>query len=178
MFEIYEGRPKDISGLSEMEKRSYDLLDSLKIHYMRTEHPPADNMEICQQRAAVLGTRICKNLFLTNFQETNFYLLMMPADKSFKSSVIAGQLGISRLHFAGEEHMTRLLGLHPGSVSVLGLMCDEENRVQLLMDRDILQQDEFACHPCMNTASIKFRTSELVDSLLPALHHEPIFVTI
>lgn len=178
MFEVHEGRPKDISGRSEAEIRSYDLLDSLEISYTRTDHPPADNMDICARRAAVLGTRICKNLFLCNFQETAFYLLLMPADKQFKSSIITGQLGISRLHFAGEEHMVSLLGLHPGSVSIMGLMYDTQKRVQLLIDRDICGQDEFACHPCINTSSLKFKTSELFDKLIPALCYEPTFVTI
>lgn len=178
MFEIHEGRPEDISGRSDAEIRSYDLLDSLKIPYMCTDHPPADSMDICSRRAAVLGTRICKNLFLCNFQETAFYLLLMPADKQFKSSIIAGQLGISRLHFAGEEHMVSLLGLHPGSVSIMGLMYDTQKRVQLLIDRDICGQEEFVCHPCINTASLKFKTSELFEKLIPALGYEPTFVTI
>ena len=178
MFEVLKGRPADLTGRCEAEIRSYDLLDRLKIDYMRTEHPPADTMEVCAQRAAVLNTRICKNLFLSNRQETRFYLLLMPADKSFKSSVVAGQLGVARLHFADEKYMTAFLGLHPGSVSVLGLMYDTESRVQLLVDREIPEQEEFACHPCINTCSLKFRTSELFDKVLPELHHEPVFVTL
>lgn len=178
MFEMHEGRPENTEGRCDAELCSYDLLDSLKIQYKRTDHPPADSLDVCARRAAVLGTRICKNLFLCNFQETAFYLLMMPADKQFKSSVIAGQLGVSRLHFAGEEHMVSLLGLHPGSVSIMGLMYDTRNRVQLLIDRDICGQEEFACHPCINTSSLKFNTSELFGKLIPALCHEPVFVTI
>lgn len=175
-METFIGRPGDETGREARELRSYDFLDGLGIKYMRTEHPAADTMEVCQARAAVLGTRICKNLFLCNRQETAFYLLVMPADKQFKTSVVSGQLGVSRLHFAGERAMEELLDIHPGSVSILGLINDREGKVRLLIDRDILGQEEFACHPCVNTGSLKIKTRELFDIVIPAMKHEPFFV--
>lgn len=178
MFKIYNGRPDSIKGRTDAEIRSYDLLDRLNIKYQCTEHPPADTMDVCVQRTAILNTRICKNLFLCNRQETRFYLLLMPAEKQFKTSVVSSQLGVSRLHFASEEHMLRYLGLQPGSVSVLGLMYDSENHVSLLVDKEIPEQEEFACHPCINTASLKFKTSELFDKVLPSLQHEAVFLTL
>lgn len=178
MFEVYNGRPQSDKDRIEAEIRSYDLLDSLNIHYNRTEHPPADNMEVCTRRAAILNTRICKNLFLCNRQETAFYLLLMPADKKFKTSIVSRQLGVARLHFADEKYMVKYLGLHPGSVSILGLMYDTENHVRLLIDKELLDQNEFACHPCINTVSLKFKASELFGKVIPALKHEPFFVTL
>lgn len=178
MFEVYSGRPANAEGRGEAEIRSYDLLDGLNIEYQRTEHPPADTMDVCTQRAAVLNTRICKNLFLCNRQETAFYLLLMPADKQFKTSVVSSQLGVARLHFADETHMLRYLGLYPGSVSVLGLMYDTENHVRLLVDKEVAEQEEFACHPCINTVSLKFKTADLLDRVIPTLKHEPFFVTL
>lgn len=103
-------------------------------------------------------------------------MLCMPADKRFKTSVVSAQLGVARLHFADEEYMTRFLDLHPGSVSVLGLMNDSGNKVRLLLDREILRQEYFACHPCINTSSLKFKTSDLLEKLLPAIRHEPTIV--
>lgn len=177
-LQTYTGRPESAEGREPRELRCYDLLDSLGVEYMRTDHPPADTMEVCLARAAVLGTRICKNLFLCNRQETVFYLLAMPADKQFRTSEVSGQLGVARLHFAPEPFMERLLDLFPGSVSILGLMNDRENKVQLLMDRDLLGQEYFSCHPCKNTSSLKFKTSDLMEKVLPALRHEPIFLTL
>lgn len=173
---IYKGGPESSEGRVAQELRSYELLDSLGIEYWRTDHKPADTMEVCLERAAVLNTRICKNLFLCNRQETVFYLLCMPADKQFKTSVVSRQLGVARLHFANETYMESLLGLHPGSVSILGLMNDSENKVRLLIDKDILLQEYFACHPCINTASLKFKSAVLFEKLLPAMHHEPTFL--
>lgn len=175
-MDIFKGRPENEEGRQARELRAYDLLDKLNIEYIRTDHPPADTMEVCLERSAVLDTRICKNLFLCNRQETVFYLLVMPADKQFKTSVVSRQLGVSRLHFAPEEYMERFLDIHPGSVSILGLMNDSKNRVRLLMDRELQEQEFFACHPCVNTSSMKFKTSELMERLLPAMGHEPTFL--
>lgn len=175
-MDIETGRPKDTEGRLPQELRSYDLLDSLQIDYMRVDHKAAETMEICIERAAILGTRICKNLFLCNRQETVFYLLAMPADKQFRTSVVSAALNVARLHFANETHMAQFLDIRPGSVSILGLMNDKENKVRLLMDRDLLQQEFFACHPCINTGSLKFKTSELFEKLIPAMGHEPTFL--
>ena len=101
---------------------------------------------------------------------------MMPGDKPFKTKDLSAQLGISRLSFAEEEYMIKLLDLYPGSVSVMGLMNDKENRVQLLIDEDVLKNEYIGCHPCMNTSSIKFKTSALTEKILPAVHHEAIIV--
>ena len=170
------GRPDSNEGRIFQEIRSYDLLDSLHIEFERVDHEAAETIEICLERSAVLGTRICKNLFLCNRQETVFYLLVMPADKQFKTSIVSSQLGVARLHFADEQHMEQFLELRPGSVSVLGLMNDRDNNVQLLIDRDILKQEYFACHPCINTSSLKFLRSELFEKLLPAMGHSPTFI--
>lgn len=175
---VFNGRPDDFEGRIEQERRSYELLDALGIEYTRCDHDEANSIEVCLERTQVLGTRICKNLFLCNRQETAFYLLCMPADKQFKTSVVSSQLGVARLHFAPEERMTELLNLHPGSVSVLGLMYDSENRVRLLVDREVSEQEFFACHPCINTSSLKFKTADLFKRLLPAMHHEPTLVEI
>ena len=175
-MEIFNGRPENSDDRTSRETRVYDLLDSLEIEYSRTDHAPATTMEVCSVIDSVLDVLICKNLFLCNRQKTSFYLLMMPGDKPFKTKDLSAQLGISRLSFAEEEYMIKLLDLYPGSVSVMGLMNDKENRVQLLIDEDVLKNEYIGCHPCMNTSSIKFKTSELMEKILPAVNHEAIIV--
>ena len=175
-MDVFIGRPENTEGRIPQEIRSYDLLDDLKIDYTRVDHEAADTIEVCLERSAVLGTRICKNLFLCNRQETVFYLLVMPADKQFRTSVVSSQLGVARLHFADEVHMEKFLDLRPGSVSILGLMNDSEKKVRLLVDKDIFDQEYFACHPCINTSSLKFKTTELFEKLIPAMGHEPTLI--
>ena len=175
---LNEGRPDSIEGRLEKEIRVYDLLDSLQIPYWRTDHGVADTMEACNKIDAVLDVLICKNLFLCNTQKTKFYLLMMPGDKKFKTKDLSKQINSARLSFADAEYMERYLDITPGSVSVMGLMNDKDNQVQLLMDEEVLKGEYLGCHPCINTSSIKIRTSDIMDIFLPAVHHEAIVVTL
>ncbi|MBQ6293961.1 MAG: prolyl-tRNA synthetase associated domain-containing protein [Lachnospiraceae bacterium] len=177
-MELFHGSPADMTGRSAREVRAYEFLDRLGIAFDRTDHPdePATSMEVCAKVDAVLGVRICKNLFLCNRSKTKFFLLIMPGDKVFKIRELSGQHGLTRLSFADEEHLERFLDLHPGSVSVLGLMNDRRHDVSLLVDEDVLKEEMFGCHPCENTSSIRFRTKDLVDLILPAMGVEPLIV--
>lgn len=166
-----KGRPADEAGRLDKELRCYDLLDSLNINYERIDHAPAETMEVCAMIDKSLGALICKNLFLTNRQQTVFYLLMMPGDKPFKTKELSHQIGSSRLSFAGPEHMERLLDITPGSVSILGLMNDRENRVNLLVDEAVLKGEYVGCHPCINTSSLRIPTEQMFGPLLTAMGH-------
>ncbi|CUQ53669.1 Prolyl-tRNA deacylase proX%3B [Dorea longicatena] len=69
--------------------------------------------------------------------------------------------------------MEQYLDITPGSVSVMGLMNDIEHKVQLLIDEDILKKEYFGCHPCVNTSSLKFKTTDLLKRIIPSLGHTP-----
>ena len=172
--EIFTAAPTE--GRSEVELACFALLDRLEIPYQRVEHTPADTMEDCAAISDVLGSRICKNLFLCNRQKTAFYLLTMPEDKPFHTKDLSSQIGSSRLSFASPEAMVELLGCTPGSASVLGLMHDTEHRVRLVMDRDVYEAEWFACHPCKNEGSLRIRTADLLRKFLPCTGHEPAVV--
>lgn len=170
---LYKGRPADTSNRLPKEIRTYDLLDSLNISYERVDHDTLPTMEACQEVDKLLGIEICKNLFLRNTQKTAFYLLLLPSNKKFKTAALSKQIGSARLSFAEPEFMEQYLDITPGSVSVLGLMNDRENKVRLLIDKDILDNHPyFGCHPCINTSSLKFRTEDLLTKILPAIHHD------
>ena len=175
-MELMHGRPQTNEGRLPKEIRVYDLLDSLGIDYDRVDHEEAMTMEICAAIDEVLEATICKNLLLCNRQGTAFYLLMLPGNKVFKTSVLSKQIGSSRLSFASSEAMEELLDITPGSVSVMGLMNDHENRVQLLMDQDVLKGEYIGCHPCINTSSLRFRTTDLIEKIIPAMGHAPTYV--
>lgn len=175
-WELQKGRPQNCAERLAKEQRCYDLLDTLSIDYDRVDHPAAATMTDCDAVAETLGCGICKNLFLCNRQKTAFYLLTMPAHKNFRTKELSGQLGVARLSFADEGLLAELLDLTPGSVTVLGLMNDTEHKVRLLVDSDLQKPEYFACHPMINTSSVRFKTSDLFAKLLPALGHEPTFV--
>lgn len=158
------------------EESVYRFIESLGIEYESITHEPAYSMEICAEISEKLGCMICKNIFLSNRQQTDFYLLMMPSDKVFKTKELSHQLGCSRLSFGSPEKMKDLIGTLPGSASVMGLMNDKDCRVQLLIDEDLLQLEFIGCHPCENTASLKIRMKDILERFLEAIKHEPVFV--
>lgn len=173
---VYLGRPKDTSSRLEKELRVYDLLDSLSIEYYRVDHEALETMEACIGVDEALEVSMCKNLFLSNAQKTRFYLLLMPGEKKFKTKDLSKQIDSPRLSFASSEDMERLMDITPGSVTIMGLMNDTSQQVQLLIDEDLMKEPYLACHPCINTSSIKLRTEDLLNKLIPSIEHEPIFV--
>lgn len=175
-MELLNGRPSDPSGRLEKEIRVYDFLDSLGISYQRVDHEALMTIEACRHVDQILNAAICKNLFLCNRQETSFYLLLLPGDKKFKTKEVSSQLGVARLSFANETYMEKFLDITPGSVSILGLMNDKENHVQLLIDEDLLTEPYIGCHPCINTSSLKIAMKDMMEKIIPAMKHKPIFV--
>ena len=175
---LVEGRPADCTGRLAKEVRVYDLLDSLGVAYQRIDHEAAMTMEACAEVDRVLDATICKNLLLCNRQCTSFYLLMLPGEKSFKTSVFSKTIGSSRLSFADPKYMEEFLDITPGSVSVMGLMNDRDHHVELIMDEDILKGEYIGFHPCINTSSLRLKTADLMEKVIPAMGHEPRIVAI
>lgn len=168
---IHSELPKDLSERTEIEQKSFRLLDDLAIPYTYIDHEPALTMEDCVAIDSVLEVAMCKNLVLCNRQKTEYYLLLMPGDKVFKTKELSSQINSARLSFASGEAMEALLGTPPGSATVLGLIKDTDNKVRLLIDEDLLQETYFGCHPCKNTSSIRFTTKDLLEKILPQLKH-------
>ena len=177
-MELMNGRPETNEGRLDKEIRCYDFLDKLGVEFQRIDHEAAMTMEACAEIDKVLDATICKNLLLCNRQCTDFYMLMIVGDKHFKTSVFSKQIGASRLSFAKPEYMEEFLDITPGSLSVLGLMNDKDHRVRLVIDEDILKGEYFGCHPCINTSSLRLKTSDLLEKIIPAMDHEPTFVKI
>lgn len=169
---VYNGRPADCSGRLAKEVRCYDALDELGIPYTRIDHDAIYTVEGCSEVDRLLGITICKNLFLCNSQKTKFYLLMMPGTKRFVTREFCKQISSPRLSFAPEAFMEKYLDITPGSVSVMGLLNDTENHVQLVIDRDVLKDEYFGCHPCINTTSMKLPMKDILEKFLPYVGHE------
>ena len=175
-MELVEGRPQD--KRIDKEERVYDLLDQLNIDYQCIDHEEANTMEVCLEIEKTLKSTICKNLFLVNSNKSQYYLLMLKENKKFKTKMISKQINSSRLSFGSDEKMHEYLDITPGSVSVLGLMNDHDFKVQLLMDKDLLQDEYLGCHPCINTSSLRIKMKDVFEKIIPSLHHEPIFVEV
>lgn len=168
---LYEDIPSS-EGRLPREMAVYELLCELGIPYKRMDHEAMATIEACRGVDELLGITMCKNLFLCNTQKTQFYLLMMPGDKKFKTKEVSGQIGSARLSFASEEFMEEFLHISPGAVSIMGLMNDKQNHVRLLIDEDVLKEEYLGCHPCVNTASLKLKTADVISKFLPYVGHE------
>lgn len=175
-MELYKGRPCCEAGRLEKEIKVYDFLDSLGISYERVDHDTVGTIADCEEIDRTLGIEICKNLFLCNRQKTAYYLLLIPGSKALRTKELSVQIPTSRLSFGSGEDMEKYLNVTPGSATVMGLLFDPEQKVQLLVDEEIFAQEEFGCHPCINTSSIKMRTEEVFEKILPALGREWITV--
>lgn len=173
---LQQGRPQTTDGRLAKEVRVYDFLDSLAVPYQRVDHEAAMTMEVCAEIDRILEAPTCKNLFLCNRQQTVFYLLMMPGDKPFKTKDLSAQIESSRLSFGPPEFMEKFLDITPGSLSVLGLMNDADMKVNLLIDEDVTKGEYIGCHPCINTSSLRIRTADMLEKIIPAMGHTPRFV--
>ena len=161
--------------LLPQEAAAFDLLKALDIPYDRVSGDPADDMEKCRAVEAVLGSPICKNLFLCNRQQTEFYLLCMPGGKPFKTKYLSAQLGCARLSFADEGHMAQYLHTTPGSVSALELMFDTEHQVRLIIDKPLMEDEFISAHPGLSTSTLKLRREDLL-KFVEATGHTPTYV--
>ncbi len=175
---LHQGRPNNCADRLPKEIRVYDFLDKLGVSYQRVDHEAAMTMEACAAVDEVLEATMCKNLLLCNRQCTDFYLLLLPGDKVFKTKELSKQIGSSRLSFADGSYMEQYLDITPGSLSVLGLMNDKEHHIQLLMDEDLLAGKYIGMHPCINTSSLRILTSDLMNIVIPAMDHAPRMVTL
>ena len=169
---LHLGVPANVAERQPRERRCYEFLDRLGVSYRRADHEAANTMELCREIEKTLGCPICKNLLLTNRQQTDFYLLLMEGDKVFKTKYLSKALGCSRLSFAADEHMEALVDITPGSLSVLGLMNDPDKKVRLVIDRPVLEQPEIGFHPCLNSSTLAVSMADFREKLLPALGHE------
>ena len=175
-LKLENGRPETNEGRLEKEIRVYDMLDKLGVTYQRVDHEAAFTMEACEEIDKTLQAMTCKNLFLCNRQKTNYYLLLIPGDKVFKTKELSKQIGSARLSFGSPEAMEEMLGVTPGSATIMGLMNDPEHKVQLLVDEEVLQAEYFGCHPCVNTSSLRLKTEDVFGKVLEHLGHEMVKV--
>ena len=169
----YTGRPTDERIPAELAV--YDKLDELGISYVRVDHEHADTIEFCHEVEKVLGSAICKNLFLCNRRQTDFYLLMMPGDKPFKTKDLSPLLGCSRLSFASPDHMRDYLNTVPGSVSALELLFDTDRHIKLVIDRDLLSDESISGHPGISSSTLRLKREDFL-RFVESTGHTPIYI--
>lgn len=167
--EIYTTAPTD--ERIPLEKKVYQTLDKLKISYERVDNDVVETMEECEEIDKELGVEIRKSIFLCNKKKTSFFLVVMPAKKALDTGMLEKKIGVSHLSFAPGELMEKYLGTKPGSASVMGLVQDEDDYVQLIIDKEVADKEWFGCNPGINTSHLKMKTADLLQKFLPYIRH-------
>ena len=153
-------------------------LESLGIAYEIIEHSPVSTIEECKKIEEIINDTICKNLLLRTTNGAVHYLLILRNDKRFVTSEISKKLGSSRLSFASGEEMESMLCTSPGSLSILSLIFNEEKNILLAIDKDVTENEYFCCHPCDNTATLKIKSTDILNIFLPSLGINPIIIEV
>ena len=156
----------------------FAFLDGLGVPYTGTEHPAAFTMDDLLPIETQLGAPFFRNLFLTNRQKTEFYLLLIGGHKPFRTSVVSKLLGVARLSFGDADALMEKLGVVPGAVNPLSLLGDPEKRIHLVIDSELKTIPRLCLHPGDNSRSIVMDSADLFGTVIPALGHTPTWIEI
>lgn len=161
-------------------KQILERLDELNIPFILYRHEPMLTIEACQQIEGVdwQNSAMCKNIFLCNRQETQYYLLLLRHDRAYRTSVVSKLLGTSRLSFSKPDMLMQLLKLQPGAVNPLSLIFDSHHKIQLAVDRSILSHQRLLFHPGVNHMSVSIKTEDFLRKFLPGCAHQPHMIDI
>ena len=161
----------------ELARNRHEILAFLNAHgipYEYHEHERLFTIEDCLQKPFITeDVTICKNIFLCNRQQTQFYLLLLKPLTHFQTSVVSKALGSSRLSFAPENALEDQLRLSSGSVSPLALLYDSEHKIKLCYEKGICDTKRIAFHPCDNAATVIFWQQVFWERVIPLLCVQP-----
>lgn len=138
-----------------------DLLVQLDIGYQRFDHPPVYTVEdanLYLADAVGLGT---KNLFLKPEKNAAYLLLVVLEHKRVDLNRLGKDLGLGKLRFGSADMLKDMLGIEPGSVTVLAVVNDVDKRVRVLVDKDLWMGGGLQCHPLTNTATLVIQPADL-----------------
>lgn len=139
----------------------YSLLDQLAIPYQRIDHPPVFTCEEASKLLPDLPAAKTKNLFLRDPKSERLFLVVSPEESRVDLKALAAKLGVKRLSFGSPERLDAVLGLTPGSVTLLAMVRDSEQAVELVVDETIWQAEQVQCHPLVNTATLIIRLDDV-----------------
>ncbi len=167
-----------MENLKVKAKEVCTFLKELGIDFEYVTHSPAFTIDECLEIEKKINGKICKNLFLRTTSGSSRFLLMMDGSKKFVTKDISKKLGSSRLSFASGKEMKDILNTEPGSLSIMSLIYDGDKTVALAIDKDIVADEYICCHPCDNTATLKIKTNDIKEKLLPFLKITPVYIEV
>ena len=138
----------------------YDVLKKLDIEFEEIEHEPLFTIEQAQLIKRNISGIGCKNLFLTD-KKDNYVLCILEENKRADINQIGALVGMSHLSFADVKELQMILKLEKGSVTPFGILNDNDNRVLLVIDKE-LKGKRLLFHPNINTKTISVTYDNLI----------------
>lgn len=172
--EIYNNKPSKYKN--KLEEMVYNTLEELNISYERVETDEAITMEDCIEIDKKLYMKMVKTLFVTNRQKTSFYLFITCGNKRFDSKKFSSELNISRVSFADSLLMEDVLKTKVGATTIFSVLIDKESKINVIIDKDVLNEEYYGCSDGTTTGYMKIRTEDIINKLLPYSNHKVIVI--
>ncbi|MDB0439648.1 hypothetical protein C4R89_08890 [Clostridioides difficile] len=168
--DIFATAPKTFS--TKLQEEVYKILDYLKIPFERVDTDTAISMEDCVLINKKLDMNMVKTLFLCNKKKTLFYLFITTGDKKFDTKKFSKELNVSRVSFASEELFESMLGTKIGAATIFSTIIDCNRTIQIIFDKEVLENDCYGCSDGTNTGYMKIKTEYILNILLPYTKHK------
>ena len=174
--EIMTTEPEEYKN--KLQKETYKALAQLKISFERVDTDEAVTMDDCVLIDQKLNMKMVKTLFLCNRKKTIFYLFITTGEKAFDTKNFSNALGISRVSFGPAEMMEEMLGNKVGAATVFGTLLDLDRDVQVIIDKEVADEEYYGCSDGTTTCYMKIRTEDIMNRFLPFAKHKPVIVEI
>lgn len=174
--ELYSSPP--VIFKTPLQEQTYRALDELRIPYNRVETDEAITMADCVQINQRLEMKMVKTLFLCTRNEERFFLFITAGDKPFQTKRFGNSLGVPRVSFAPVESMENILGTKIGAATVFSVLLDTENRVKVVIDREVAEDEWYGCSDGTTTGYMKVATASIIGAILPYAEHLPDIIDI
>ena len=142
------------------KQETYDYLTTYGVDFEVTEHPAVFNMAEVAEIPLPHPEADAKNLFVRDDKKLHYYIITVQGDKRVDLKKFRKQHGLRNLSFASAEDLRSILDLIPGAVTPLGILNDQERRVELYLDAAFSVL--IGVHPNDNTATVWMKTVDLI----------------
>ena len=153
------------------------FLTENSIDYQRFDHPPVYTVADVHRLTPDLPGAKTKNLFFRDSRKDRHFLVVVPSDGRVDMKALPGVLGCDRVSFGSPKRLKRYLGIEPGSVSILAIVNDPQNAVEVVIDQKLWESDAFQFHPLTNTSTLVISRMGIT-RFLSATGHEPMIASV
>jgi Ala-tRNA(Pro) deacylase len=147
------------------------------IPFEGVEHPAVYTYEEAERLVPTLPGAHTKNLFLRDRKGKRHFLVVVGGEDAVDLDGLARLVSEPKLGLASAGRLQRFLGVEPGAVSLLGLVCDKEKQVEILIDAGVWAVGALHCHPLTNTATFSLPRAGL-ERFFEVLGYEPRIVEV